>query len=304
MRIAAAKSLLTAEELSQRDTRRFRRDARVRAVWSVSAMILVALVAGILGLILVKGIPAINWAFLSTGPTEGMSQGGIWPMIRGSMLLIVGSAMISLPLGILCGMYFAYYARPNRVTGFIRSCLVGLAGTPSIIFGLFGLALFVIGWGFGTSLIAGCLTLAAFSLPTVIITSESALASVPISYIEGGDALGLPQANTICRIALPIALPNIITGIVLAVGRAVGEAPPIILTCGVFYSTAELGWNLETLRQPVANLAYHLAEGYRQGGQIPEKIVWGTCLVLVSILLLINIVAAWARSNRHHPSEH
>ncbi|MFN8139998.1 MAG: phosphate ABC transporter permease PstA [Fimbriimonadales bacterium] len=286
---------LSTNRLTQRDAARGRSERRWIALWCGAATLLLLVVFGILGYIFVRGFPALSWDFLSSPPTKGMTSGGIWPMIRGTLLLIIGTGLVVLPLGVLSGVHLCYYARDGRAVRILRSCLVALAGTPSIVFGLFGLAVFVIAAKLGTSLIAGWLTLAVFSLPPVILATEAALRTVPISFTDAGEALGLPKWTTIWRIAIPAAMPSILTGLVLSAGRAAGEAPPILLTCGIFFSTAKLSFSLDALQQPVANLAYHLAEGYRQGGQIPEKNVWGTCLTLVLIVLSINLLAIYAR---------
>ncbi len=284
------------EGLEARDAQRARSSRRYLGLLTGAAVVTFLLIVGIIGTILIKGLPSINWAFLSDLPREGMTAGGIWPMIRGSLLLMFGTMLVVLPVGVLGGIYMAEYAGESRFVGLIRSSLVSLAATPSIVYGLFGLAVFVLAWKLGTSLMAGWLTLALFSLPVVIITTESAIRAVPESLVEGGLALGLSKGQTIRKIVLPNAASGIATGIVLSTGRAAGEAPPILLTAGIYYSTGQLEMNLETLRKPVANLPYHLAEGYRQGGVIPESIIWGTCVVLMGLVLLINLGAILVRA--------
>lgn len=238
----------------------------------------------------------MTWEFLSTGPVQNMKAGGIWPMLRGSLLLMLGTLIIVLPIGVLGGICLAEYAGESKFTRMMRACVVALAGTPSVIYGLFGVAVFVLLLGFKVSLIAGWLTLAMFALPVIVLTTEQAIKAVPESFVEAGLALGFSKWQTLRRIVLPNALPGIATGLVLSIGRAAGEAPPIFLTAGIYYSTAKLGFDWDTFKQPVANLPYHLAEGYRQGGVIPEKIIWGTCLTLMLLVLLINLTAILLRA--------
>ncbi len=238
-----------------------------------------------------RGLPAMSWQFLSTGPTENMSAGGIWPMIRGSLLLMAGALIASLPLGILGGIFLAEYSDRSAIIRFIRATVAALAGTPSIVFGLFGMTTFVILPRTKPSLIAGCLTIATMAIPVIVQVTENAIRRVPDTIVEAAFAVGLSRAQTIFRVVLPSAFPGIATGLILVIGRAAGEAPPIFLTAGIYYSTSKFNWNLDILRNPVENLPYHLAEGYRQGGQIPDKLIWGTCLVLVSLTLCINLLS-------------
>lgn len=292
----AGLSTLSKAELLQRDARR--KQSGRWLIWSawLAHAVVVALTLGLIGTILYKGLPAINWEFLSSHPEEGMTKGGIWPMLRGSILLMLGTLAITLPFGILGGIYLAEYAGDGKVARSLRASIATLAGTPSIIFGLFGLAIFVLKLKLGTSLVAGWFTLALFSIPVVVLTTEQALRAVPDSIEDGAVALGLSKWQTIWRVLLPTALPGVMTGLVLTVTRAAGEAPPILLTAAIYYSTERLTLGWETLSRPVANLPYHLAEGYRQGGVIPENIIWGTCLTLMLFVLTINIFAILVRA--------
>ncbi len=284
------------EELASRDSVRQRGS-------TVRHSILVAIGLGtsvsilvLLAVILIKGIPAMNWAFVSSPPVEGMSAGGIWPMIRGSLLLMIGTLAFVLPIGILSGIFLAEYAGHSRFGNIVRGCVMALAGTPSIIYGLFGLAVFVLTLKLGVSLLAGWLTVSLFALPMIVLTADTAIRAVPDTLVDASLALGLSRWQTIWKVILPNALPGIISGVVLMTGRAAGEAPPILFTAGIYYSTAKLTNDWSALKQPVANLPYHLAEGYRQGGVIPEKIIWGTCLTLMGMVLLINLGAILLRS--------
>jgi len=294
---SVTENLLVTSRTSSTSRRLWRKlkDAFFIGALRVIAIVSIASVLAIIGVIIVKGLPVISWSFLTSPPQEGMTAGGIYPMIRGSLLLMVGTLIIVLPIGVLGGIFLAEYAGNNLFSRVIHASIVSLAGTPSVIFGLFGLAVFVIMMKMGVSLMAGCLTLALFTLPSVVFTTENAIRSVPESFIEAGMALGLSRWQIMWKIVLPNALPGILTGVVLSTGRAAGEAPPILLTAGIYYATGNLpkGWDI--LKQPVANLPYHLAEGYRQGGVIPEEIVWGTCLTLMLFVLSLNIWAIMVR---------
>ncbi|GMU30713.1 MAG: phosphate transport system permease protein PstA [Chthonomonadaceae bacterium] len=285
------------ERLAQRRTPTRKSRGLLLGILAYGAIgLAVAVASGVIGIVVAKGLPAIDWAFLSEPPVDGMSAGGIWPMIRGSILLLLGTLVLAPVLGIASGIWLAEYVKENRIGQAVRVLVMTLAGTPSIVFGLFGLAIFVLKMGIGFSLVAGWLTLAIMSVPVVALTTEQAIRSVPHSFAEAGVGLGLSRWQVIRKILLPGALPGILTGLVLAAGRAAGEAPPILLTAGLYYSTEKLTLSWETLKRPVANLPYHLAEGYRQGGVIPEKIIWGTCFVLMALVLLVNLVAITVRS--------
>ncbi|MEQ1821878.1 MAG: phosphate ABC transporter permease PstA [Fimbriimonadaceae bacterium] len=288
--------MISESELLLRDRRRQGRSNTLASLAIGSAGVLVLIIVIIVGTVLWKGIPAMTWEFLSTGPQEGMSKGGIWPMIRGSILLMAGTLVLTLPIGVLAGIWLAEYATDNRLTRAIRASVSSLAGTPSIIFGLFGLAIFVLKFNLGTSLLAGWLTLAIYSIPMVVLTTEQAFKEVPQTVEEGGIALGLSKWQTTWKVMFPNALPGILTGLVLTVARVAGEAPPILLTAAIYYSTEKLSLGWDSLKRPVANLPYHLAEGYRQGGVIPEKIIWGTCLSLMLLVLIINLAATLIRA--------
>lgn len=294
--MASLAGTLDESVLAERDRKR-QAGSKLYQLWIGGAAAAVfGLILLIVGTILIKGVPMLTWDFVSSPPVEGMSAGGIWPMIRGSLLLMAGTLLFVLPVGVLGGIFLAEYAGSGRFSRFVHACVTSLAGTPSIVYGLFGLAVFVLLFKLGISLVAGWLTLGLFALPVVVLTTESAIKAVPDSYHESAQALGLSRWQSMWRVILPQALPGIVTGLVLTTGRAAGEAPPILLTAGIFYSTGELTLGMQTLKQPVANLPYHLAEAYRQGGTIPEKIIWGTCLTLMLMVLTINLFAIIVRA--------
>ncbi len=260
---------------------------------SFSLMIVLVLVA-ILGFIVYKGIGVISWDFLTTGPTDGMTKGGIWPAIVGTFYLMVGSALFAFPVGIMSGIYMNEYApKGSKLVRFIRVMTNNLSGIPSIVFGLFGMALFVNYLDFGDSILAGSLTLGLLSLPVVIRTTEESLKAIPDSIREGSLALGATKLQTIWRVVLPMGMPNIITGLILALGRVSGETAPILFTCAAYF--------LPQLPTGVFDqcmaLPYHLyvlaTSGTDMEAQMP--IAYGTALVLIVIILIINIFASLVR---------
>ena len=251
--------------------------------------VIVTVLFVILAFIIIKGASVLNWDFITTPPTDGMRGGGVWPAIVGTFYLMIGSALFAFPLGIMSGIYMHEYAKSGRVVKFIRMMTNNLAGIPSIVFGLFGMSLFVNFFGFGDSILAGSLTLGLLALPLVIRTTEEALKAIPNSFREGSLALGATKLQTIRKVILPMAMPNVITGLILALGRVSGETAPILFTCAAYF--------LPQLPQSVFDqcmaLPYHLyvlaTSGTDMEKQIP--IAYSTALVLVIIILLVNLLA-------------
>ncbi len=246
----------------------------------------------LIGVIVVQGWPAINAEFLFTAPRDGMRAGGIWPAIVGTFWLMVGTAIFSVPLGVAIGIYLSEYARDNKFTRTIRLAIINLAGIPSVVYGLFGLGLFVLVLGFGSSILAGSLTLAIMTLPVIISTSEEALRSVPQSFRTVSVSLGGTKWQTIRKVVLPNALPGIITGVILGLERAVGETAPILFTVAAFY--------LPTLPTSIFDrtmaLPYHLFVISTQVPGMPLHLQFGTALVLLVFVLSMNLVATVIRS--------
>jgi phosphate transport system permease protein len=197
--------------------------------------LVVLFIAYIIIKIFINGLPAISWEFLTADPQKSGAEGGIFPAIIGTLYLIIGTIVIALPLGMFSAIYLAEYSKNSKFTQSIRMAIVTLAGVPSIVFGLFGLGLFVITLDFGSSILAGSITLACMILPTIIVASEEALKSVPQYMREGSLALGATKWETIYKNVLPYALPGMLTGSILGVGRAAGETAPILLTAAAFY---------------------------------------------------------------------
>lgn len=243
----------------------------------------------ILAFIIIKGVKVINWDFLTTYPTDGMKGGGIFPAIVGTFYLMAGSAVFAFPLGIMSGIYMHEYASNGKIIKFIRMMTNNLSGIPSIVFGLFGMSLFVNYLGFGDSIVAGSLTLGLLALPLVIRTTEEALKAIPDSYREGSLALGATKLQTIRKVILPMAMPNIITGLILALGRVSGETAPILFTCAAYY----LPQLPDSIFDQCMALPYHLYVQATSGTDMEKQIpiAYGTALILVVIIFLINILA-------------
>ncbi len=241
-----------------------------------------------------NGMPTISWKFLTEMPRHSGAEGGIFPAIIGTLVLVIGTIVVALPLGMATAIYLSEYARRGRFTGTIRLAIMTLAGVPSIVFGLFGLGLFVIFLHFGASIIAGALTLACLILPTIIVSSEEALLAVPKSLREGSLALGATKWETIRTNVLPYAIPGMLTGSILGIGRAAGETAPILLTVAAFY-LPELP---KSIFDQVMALPYHL---YVLATQHPDAakvrpMQYGTALVLIGLVLAVNLSAVLIRA--------
>jgi phosphate transport system permease protein len=249
----------------------------------------IAILFSILGFIFVRGIHALSWDFISKMPEEGMTKGGIYPAIVGTMYLIAGSMLFAFPIGVLSGIYINEYAKDGIVKRFMKLMTNNLAGIPSIVFGLFGMALFVNKMKFGDSILAGSLTLGLLALPVVIRITEEALKAVDDSFRHGSYALGATKLLTIRRVILPIALPNIITGLILSIGRVAGETAPILFTVAAYF----LPKLPTSIFDQVMALPYHLYVISTSGTDIKasREMAYGTALVLVLIVLILNLLA-------------
>lgn len=249
--------------------------------------------------IFIKGIPAISWEFLTTFPTNGVKEGGIYPAIVGTFLLTIGTAIFSVPLGIGAAIYLSEYAPDNRWTRTIRIAIINLAGIPSVVYGLFGLGMFVIFLKFGTSILAGCLTLSIMTLPVIISTAEEALRGVPQSFRVVSISVGATRWQTIRKIVLPQSLPGIMTGVILGLERAAGETAPILFTAAAFF----LPKLPSSIFDPTMALPYHLYVISTQVPGMPIEIQYGTALVLITFVLGMNLIAtvirSRARAHRH-----
>jgi phosphate transport system permease protein len=266
------------------------------ALLGLSALTVVGFVLVILGYIIYNGYSAINVEFLTEMPRLMMTQGGIYPAIIGTIYLITGSMIIALPMGVMAAIYLNEYAGETRTTWLIEMAINNLAGTPSVVFGLFGLALFVKYFGFGPSLLSSSLTLALLILPVIIRATEEALITVPKEYRESSLALGVSKWQTIRHAVLPAAIPGIITGSILSIGRVAGETAPILFT-GVAYFLPRLP---DSIYSQFMALPYHLFVLSTAGTNIAKTrpIQYGTSLVLLLIVLGLNLIAVLIR--RHY----
>jgi phosphate transport system permease protein len=255
--------------------------------------ILILVPLGIIVYILVKnGFSAISWEFLTSVPRMGMKEGGIFPAIVGTIYLVFGTIIFALPLGVATSIYLTEYAKDNWLNRLIRIAIINLAGVPSIVYGLFGLGLFVLFFKLGTSLLSGSLTLAIMILPVIISASEEAFKTVPVSFREASLAVGATKWQTIWKVVLPQALPGILTGAILGVSRAAGETAPILFTVAAFY--------LPTLPKSIFDqamvLPYHLYVISTQIPGIKLDVQYGTALVLILLVLGMNLTAIIIRA--------
>ena len=262
--------------------------------FTLLSYLVVAILFVILGFIIIKGGSVISWDFLTKAPEEGMTKGGIFPAIVGTFYLIVGSSIISFPIGIMSGIYMNEYATNGKVVRFIRIMTNNLSGVPSVVFGLFGMSLFVNALGWGDSIIAGSFTLALMSLPLIIRTTEEALKSIDDSFRHGSLALGATKLQTIRRVVLPMAFPNIITGLILSVGRVSGETAPILFTVAAYFLPQLPG----SIFDQCMALPYHLYVISTSGTDIEASrgMAYGTALVLIVIVLGGNLLANLLRN--------
>lgn len=274
-----------------------RRKTRIVEGLGFSLLRLVTLVTvlpilGLVAYIIFMGAPSFSWQFLTAAPSNGMREGGILPAIIGTLYLTLGTALFSVPLGVAAGIYIAEYAQDNRLTRLIRIAIINLAGIPSVVYGLFGLGLFVLFLKFGTSILAASLTLSIMTLPVIISTTEEALRSVPNSFRVVSTSLGATRWQTIWKVILPQGLPGIITGIILGLERAAGETAPILFTGATFF-LPELP---TSVMDSTMALPYHIFVISTQIPGMPIKIQYGTVLVLLIFVLGMNLVATIIRS--------
>ncbi len=256
------------------------------------ALVTVFPIVVVMAYILKEGTPAISWEFLTAMPRDGMRAGGILPAIVGTLYLTLGTAVFSVPLGIAAAIYLSEYAPDNWATRLIRLAIINLAGIPSVVYGLFGLGLFVLFLKFGTSILAASLTLSIMTLPVIISASEESLRSVPQAFRTVSISLGGTQWQTIRKIVLPQALPGILTGVILGLERAAGETAPILFTGAAFFLPRLPNSPMDATMA----LPYHLFVISTQVPEMPIQIQYGTALVLIVFVLGMNIIATVIRS--------
>lgn len=273
---------------------RKRREAAALALIRLCAVAVLGAMALIIAFVAAQGLGAINWEFLAQFPREGMTQGGIFPAIWGTLALALGALAIAMPLGIGAAVFLAEYAKPGALTSAIRLGVVNLAGVPSVVFGLFGLALFVGQCGFGRCLLSGSLTLALLVLPTITAASEEALRQVPATFREAALALGATQWQAIRQVVLPAALPGILTGAILSLGRAAGETAPIMFTAAAAYTLARP----DSVFSEVMALSTHIYNLATSGTHIEatRPLQYGSALVLLALTLGLSLCAIIARA--------
>ena len=259
----------------------------------LATVIIIAPVLIVIGVIVARGASVINWEFLTAMPRMGMRAGGIFPAIVGTFYLVAGALIFSLPVGIFAAIYLAEYSKRNWLTRLIEIAIVNLAGVPSVVYGLFGLGLFVVFLRFGTSILAGSLTLGVMSLPVIITSSKEALQSVPATFREVSYSLGATRWQTVRHAVLPHALPGILTGTILSLSRAAGETAPILFTVAAFYLPR---LPRSVLDQAMA-LPYHLYVLSTQVPNVKMELQYGTALVLVGLIVAANLVAMVIRSH-------
>jgi len=258
---------------------------------SLAAALVIVSILLIVGLVAAQGIGAINWEFITGFPRDGMKAGGILPAIVGTLLLTAGTAAIAVPVGVGAAIYLSEYAQDSWLTRAIRIAIINLAGIPSVVYGLFGLGLFVLFLNFGASILAGSLTLGIMTLPIIISTAEEALRAVPQSFRVVSASLGATRWQTIRQVVLPQALPGILTGVILGLERAAGETAPILFTVAAFF----LPRLPSSIFDQTMALPYHLFVISTQVPGMPIRIQYGTALVLLVFVLSMNLIATLIR---------
>ncbi len=263
------------------------------ALIRLASFSVIAFLVLMIAFIVKQGASAISWEFITAMPRNEMTEGGIFPAILGTFYLMIGSSLISIPIGIMTAIYLTEYAENPKVIRIIRLGINNLAGVPSVVFGLFGLSLFVVFLGFGTSIIAGSFTLGLLNLPVIIRSTEEALNVVPHTYREASLSLGATRWQTIYKIVWPSALPGILTGIMLSLGRAAGETAPIMFTAAAYF-TPDLP---VSVFNEIMALPYHIYIMATAGTHIQETrhIQYGTAIILIMLVLLLNATGLYLR---------
>jgi phosphate transport system permease protein len=259
----------------------------VMILFLMMTVILIIPVLIILGTLIVKGGPIISWDFLFTNPTDGMTAGGIFPALIGTVWLVGVALLVSVPLGVAAAIYLSEYAPDNWLTRVINLASINLAGVPSIVHALFGVGAFVIFFGFGTSILAASLTLAIMTLPVVIVASRESLQAVPQAFREACWNMGATRWQTIMRVVLPNAISGILTGVILEVSRTTGETAPIMFTGAAFF----LPFLPEGIFDQTMAMSLHLFVVSTQVPGVPDALPYGVALVLISMVLLMNSIS-------------
>lgn len=264
----------------------------IRTLGFTGAIILII----ILVFIIYNGISVLSWEFITQSPVDAMTKGGIFPVIIGTMLLTFICMIVVIPIGVTTAIFLAEYSKPGAILKMVMMSIYTLAGVPSVVFGLFGLAVFVVAFHFGISLIAGSLTLAVMVLPYIISTSEEAIKAVPYSFREASLACGATKWQTIWKVVLPSAMPGILTGAILGTSKVSGETAPIMFTAAAFFTPGIPS----SLLEPVMALPYHIYVLATAGTHIEETrpIQYGTALILILLVLAMNSLGIILRMRR------
>jgi phosphate transport system permease protein len=263
-------------------------------IFLISAIAWMSIVPAILMLIYIvfKGVSSISPSFILSMPSDGMRAGGILPAIFGTIVLTLGTIVVSVPFGVLTGIYLVEYSKDNWLKRVVNLTIINLAGIPSIVYGLFGMAMFVMALGLGTSIISGVLTLGIMCLPVIITATRESLLAIPDDLRQASLALGATKWETVIKIVLPAASPGVVTGIILSISRAAGETAPILFTVAAFY----LPFLPSSLSDQVMALPYHLYVISTQVPNMPESNINGTVFILVFITVGFNLVGAFIRN--------
>jgi phosphate transport system permease protein len=264
----------------------------VRTLGFTGAVILIV----ILLFVVYNGVHVLSWDFITQPPVEAMTQGGIFPVIIGTIFLTLLCMIVVIPIGVTTAIFLAEYAKPGMLLNIVRMSIYTLAGVPSVVFGLFGLAVFVVVLNFGMSLLAGSLTLAVMILPYIISTSEEAIKAVPYSFKEASLACGATKWQTIRKVILPTAMPGILTGSILGTAKVSGETAPIMFTAAAFFTPGIP----RSLFEPVMALPYHIYVLATAGTFIEETrpIQYGTALTLIVLVLGMNLLGIILRARQ------
>ena len=270
-----------------------RRGERIMiAVLALMTALLILPLIAIVSLLVMKGAPALSWEFLFTEPAAGMTAGGIFPTIVGTLWLIGVSLAVAAPIGIMAGIYLNEYAGDNWATRIINLAIVNLAGVPSIVHALFGVGAFVLFLGMGTSILSASLTLAVMTLPVIIASTKEALASVPMAFRQACWVLGASRWQTIWHVVLPNSISGILTGVILQVSRAAGETAPLMFTGAAFY----MPFLPQSVHHQCMALSMHLFTSSTQLPNVPAALPSATALVLLGLVVLFNLGSISFRS--------
>jgi len=258
-----------------------------RLIFLMMTLLLIIPVLTILGLLIYKGGGVLSWDFLFTGPTDGMTAGGVFPALLGTVWLVSVALVISVPIGIAAAIYLSEYAADNWFTRIINLAIINLAGVPSIVHALFGVGAFVVFFGFGTSILAASLTLAIMTLPVVIVSTRESLQAVPQAFREACWSMGATRWQTIRRVVLPNSVSGILTGVILEVSRTTGETAPIMFTGAVFFTP----FLPQSVFDQTMAMSLHLFVVATQVPGVPEELPFGVALVLIGMVLVMNSVS-------------